>query len=665
MTMTLARPTARAVLPLAALCLGLALPALLLTLRDAAGVLPLGRWPAALLSPDLADPAELLARHALGPRILVSMLAGAALAFAGTLLTQALRNPLAEAATLGTAAGASLALTAATLFAPALLSAGREWVALAGGAAATALSFALASGRGFSPVRLILSGLVVTLTAGSAAATLMALKSDYVSEVFVWQSGSLLQNGDGVAKALAWQLALAILASLPLVRALAIIGIDDRAGAALGLSPTRVRLGTVAIGVVLAAAVTAGVGVVAFLGVAAPALARFVGARTFKARLVVAPILGALMLWLTDRLVSALSTGLEIPAGAATAVFGAPLILALLPRVRSTLPRAEEAPPATRRAPPRLLLAIALAILALVLLTLGFGRSLSGWSWLGAAQWADILPLRAPRVVAAAGAGLLLGAAGAILQRVTGNPMASPELLGVSGGATLGVLALMLASPMALGPVAAAVSAGTGAALATGLVLGLGLRRGAAPERLLLAGFFVSTFASSLAAAFLASGDPRAQWLQTWLTGSTYLVSGGQAASAALAGLTVLALLPLAARWLAILPLGAPVAAALGLPVAASRAALVSLAAVSTALAVLVVGPLSFVGLIAPHTARMLGLRSPGQEAQASALLAAAMLVAADWLGRTVIFPWQVPAGLLAAVLGLPAFIWLMRTGRA
>ncbi|KGM30929.1 iron chelate uptake ABC transporter family permease subunit, partial [Inquilinus limosus] len=117
-------------------------------------------------------------------------------------------------------------------------------------------------------------------------------------------------------------------------------------------------------------------------------------------------------------------------------------------------------------------------------------------------------------------------------------------------------------------------------------------------------------------------------------------------------------------RWLTILPLGPATGRALGVSLARSRAALLLLAAILTAGATLTVGPLSFVGLMAPHIVRMLGLRRPTPQILAAGLLGAGLMVLADWLGRTIAFPWQVPAGLVATFVGGTYFIWLMQRRR-
>ena len=199
-----------------------------------------------------------------------------------------------------------------------------------------------------------------------------------------------------------------------------------------------------------------------------------------------------------------------------------------------------------------------------------------------------------------------------------------------------------------------------GALIALLVILSLSRSSGGVPERVILVGIAVGALLDALVSLLMASGDPRAVLLFNWMTGSTYGV-GTDAALTSLAVVVALAaLLPLLARWLDILPLGADATRALGVPPGLSRVLLLVFAATATAMATLLVGPLSFAGLIAPHVARLLGLRRPLMELAGAALIGALIMVAADFVGRTLAFPWQLPAGLVASMIGAPAFLWLL-----
>ncbi len=342
-------------------------------------------------------------------------------------------------------------------------------------------------------------------------------------------------------------------------------------------------------------------------------------------------------------------------------MIGAPLLLWLLRQVR---PRAAPMQTATVPHPGThatgRIAALWLGALAIAAFALLLGRDAAGWHMSGLAAVLDTSPWRAPRVVAAASAGLLLALAGTILQRLLRNPMASPEVLGISGGALAGVTALVLVLPAAGQP--ALVAAGTaGAVLTTGGLLWFSRHGGEAPERILLAGIAIKALYDGLIGIVAASGSPLWLRLLNWVSGSTYgvdwpLVTGALIAVALLAPL-MLAL----HRWLELLGLGPEAAGARGVPVGRAHLLLLTLAAVATAVATLLVGPLSFVGLMAPHMARMLGLRRARAQLIGAAGIGVIVMVLADWAGRTLLVPHEWPAGLAAAFLGGLYFMWLLR----
>ncbi|WP_284211999.1 iron chelate uptake ABC transporter family permease subunit, partial [Methylobacterium brachythecii] len=261
---------------------------------------------------------------------------------------------------------------------------------------------------------------------------------------------------------------------------------------------------------------------------------------------------------------------------------------------------------------------------------------------------------------AALAAGALLAAAGTLLQRMMGNPMAAPEVLGVSSGAAMGVIIAMFATAAPSRGVQI-VAGGLGAfAVLFGILL-LGRRSAFAPERLLLAGVATSAAFGAIVAVAMATGDPRVGLLLTWLAGSTYQVTGSEAAWFLGVGSVLLALTPMLSRWLDILPLGDPTARAVGLNVGRCRLIIMSVTALMTAAATLIVGPLSFVGLMAPHMARLMGLQRALHHLVGAVILGALLMTFADWAGRVTIFPYQVPSGLLATIIGGPYLMWLLR----
>lgn len=640
----------------------------LFLLAGLASFLVLGRqlppelWWRALVDPDPARLDQLAAHHVLFPRFAVALMVGAALGLAGTILQQVLRNPLAEPATLGISAGAHLSLAVATLWLPDALALGREWVALAGAGLSAAALLALSWRKGLSPVTVVLAGLVLSLYAGSVSGVMVLFNHDLLIGLFLWGAGFLDQQDWGMAAFLAPRLAVLAVAAALVLRPLVLLGLGEGGARSLGLSVVGARLAGLLIAVMLAALTVAAVGVVSFVGLAAPTIVGMAGARRLGQRMLWAPLCGAALLWATDALVlMAPVTYRELPTGAVTAVLGVPMLLWLLPRLRTSAPPVMSAaaqPPRASR--PALVLAGAALLLPLALwMAVALGPGPDGWGWSSGGDLAALAPWRLPRALAALSGGAMLAVAGAVLQRMTGNPLAAPEILGVSSGAILGVIVLMFsADAPERGAQIAAGGAGAVAVLAA--MLALGRKDGFSPDRLLLAGIATSSISGVVVAVLMAGQDPRLQTLVTWLSGSTYMVGWTDGLAAVLLALLAIGAIPFVARWLDLLPLGGGVAAALGVSPSLSRIALFSLSALLTAAATLIVGPLSFVGLMGPHLARMLGLQRAAAHLAGSAMLGGLIMLIADWLGRSVIFPYQVPAGLLASVIGGPFLLWLL-----
>ncbi|WP_262269198.1 Fe(3+)-hydroxamate ABC transporter permease FhuB [Microvirga yunnanensis] len=602
------------------------------------------------------------------PRAVVALLSGAALGLSGALLQQILRNPIADPSTLGISAGAQFAMTAATLFAPALMDTSREAVALVGGLTVAIMLMALSWRRGLEPITIVLAGMVVSLIAMALSATLILAHGEYMMSLLIWGSGSLTQQGWGPAQALAVTLLFSSVACFLLIRPLELLSLADASARSLGVNLPALRLATLAVAVWLATTVTAEVGVLGFVGLAAATLARLGGARTQRDTLVAAPLIGAVILWLTDGLVQLAAHGSAemVPTGAATALLGGPLLLYLLPRLNLSRQAPVSGQPApTRRIayPAPVLAALALLVVAMTTLALLVGRGPDGWNLATGQLLTDLLPFRAPRIAAAGAAGGMLAAAGMILQRMTGNPLASPEVLGVSAGAGIGLAAVLFTvSNAPMGTRLAGATLGVGVVL--GALLFVANRQDRNPERLLLGGLAVGALCNALVSAAMITGDVRAFQLLAWLSGSTNHITRGEATIAVTVAAFLLGLLPLMVRWLEIMPLGPDQARAIGLPVRASRGALTLVAAGLTAASSLVVGPLSFVGLVAPHMARLIGFGRARHQAMAAVLIGTGLMIGADWLSRIVTFPYQVPLGLFASLIGGPYLIWLLHWNR-
>ncbi|MHC1548046.1 Fe(3+)-hydroxamate ABC transporter permease FhuB [Phyllobacterium sp. K27] len=646
-----------------------AVAALILTLLRIEHWIELRHLSWVMVSPDPDNIREMIVHYSLLPRVLTAILCGAALALAGVVFQQVLRNPIAEPTTLGVSAGASLALTVATLWAPSLLAFGRETVALAGAAIAILFVFGVSWGRALSPLSLILAGLVVNFLSGSIAAAVTLFYREYLQSLLIWGTGSLQQNDWSAVSFLLPRLALVWAVTFFLIRPMTLLGLEEEGARNLGLSMKHVRLIGLALAVALSAFVVSAVGMIGFVGLACPAIARLMGARRFRDQLVWAPLLGGSLLWLTDQAVQWFAAGDRelIPTGIAASLLGAPMLLWLLPRLRGAImsPTAHSGDAVARLRRPRLVIVGGLVLVALAAyVALHLGRGLSGWHWSTAADLAYVIDLRAPRMIGSIAGGVMLAIAGTLMQRLTGNPMASPEVLGVTSGAMLGVILAMLVSGVMPDRLGQVLAGGGGAFAVLTIMLLISCKTSFSPERMLLAGIALGTVVSTIMAVLMASGDPRMGILLTWMAGSTYRLEATAAGVTVVIAVASLAVVPFAQRWLDILPLGETMPRAVGVGLALSRLSLLLVIAIITAAATLVIGPMTFVGLMAPHIARMLGFQRAMPQIIAAAVLGALIMLAADWLGRTILFPDQLPAGLVASLIGGPFLLWRLYRGR-
>jgi len=615
--------------------------------------LPRAQWGSALIAPDIDNIQQMLFHYSLLPRLAISLLVGAGLGLVGVLFQQVLRNPLAEPTTLGVATGAQLGMTIITLWAlPGVLAA--QFAALVGACVVGAIVFGVAWGKRLSPVTLILAGLVVSLYCGAVNQLLVIFHHDQLQSMFLWSTGTLTQTDWSIVQRLWPQLLGGVLLTLLLLRPLTLMGLDDGVARNLGLALSLARLAALTLAIVISALLVNAVGIIGFIGLFAPLLAKMLGARRLLSRLILAPLIGALILWLSDQVILWLTrVWMEVSTGSVTALIGAPLLLWLLPRLRSMSAPAMNAGDKVSAERHHVLwfaLAGGAVLMLAVIAALAFGRDAQGWHWASGAMLDELLPWRAPRIFAALIAGVMLAVAGCIIQRLTGNPMASPEVLGISSGAAFGVVLMLFFVPgNAFGWLMPAGS--IGAAVTLLIIMIAAGRGGFSPHRMLLAGMALSTAFTMLLMMLQASGDPRMAQILTWISGSTYNATNEQVVSTGVAMIILLALVPLCRRWLTVLPLGGDTARSVGMALSASRIGLLLLAASLTATATLTIGPLSFIGLMArtmPHIVM-------------SALTGGILLVFADWCGRMVLFPYQIPAGLLSTFIGAPYFIYLLR----
>ncbi|WP_308220920.1 iron ABC transporter permease [Microbacterium sp. CIAB417] len=616
------------------------------------------------------------------PRLAAGVTVGIALGVAGTLLQSLSRNSLASPDTLGVTAGSYLAVTVVAAFGIAVPTWASGTVAFAGGLVGAVIVLGLAGGAASSTTRLVLAGSALAMAFQAGTSTLLILFSEETDGLLAWGSGSLTQlNLDAFLQA-APVVALVLAIAILMGRRFDVLALGDDTASSLGV-PIR---STRAVGILFAVALTAVsvtlAGPLGFVGLCAPVLARLLtrvipGLTRHVFLLPASGLIGALVVILADAVLRAIlgaEAAISIPTGVATTLLGAVILVLMARRLRDAGPTRE--PPKVRfgvRSSRRYWIVLVLSsvgVAGIVVAGLLLGTSLLRTGdvalWLqGEAppQIAFALSERAPRIAAAVCAGAALALSGALIQAVSRNPLADPGILGVTGGAGLGaVIVVTSAVASTAGMIVAAV---VGALLAFALVYLLAWRRGLNADRFILIGIGVSYGTVALTTFVLLRANP---WdtpkIYTWLSGTTYGRVWEQIIPIAVVLLIAIPLAFALRREEDVLALDEDTPRLVGIGLERTRLVLLVTAAVLAALSVTAVGVIGFVGLVAPHAARALVGARHARVLPVSVLLGALLVGAADTIGRTVIAPEQLPAGLVVALLGAPYFVWLLWRSR-
>lgn len=272
-----------------------------------------------------------------------------------------------------------------------------------------------------------------------------------------------------------------------------------------------------------------------------------------------------------------------------------------------------------------------------------------------------LMTLRLPRLLVALLVGAALGVSGAILQGIVRNPLASPDIIGISGGAAFAAVAFIAFFAGSVGIRWLPLAAFAGAALVSLVIYTLAWNKGVTPTRLVLIGIGISAITGALTMLMITISPIRAaSQAYIWMTGSIYGASWDQ----------VLTLLPwilvfvpfalIYARHISAQALGDDVAAGLGSSVQLHRSVLLLICVALTGSAVSIAGAIGFVGLIAPHIARKLVGPAFGALIPTAACIGALLVIVADTIGRTAFAPLDIPAGVFTAAVGAPFFIYLL-----
>jgi iron complex transport system permease protein len=610
------------------------------------------------------------------PRLLTALLLGVALGVAGSGMQSVARNPLAAPDTLAVNSGAYLAVVSFSAFGISLPTLPAGGAAFVGALAAAFLVLAL-SGAGATTPRLVLVGSAVTLALQSLTILLLLMYEQETVGLFAWGSGSLsVANLDATAQMAPVVLA-ATVALVAMGRSLDILALGDDNATVLGLKVRRTRIGAVLLTVALTAAAVTVAGPVGFVGLCAPVITRLLiaGEGRHRVLLPLSGLVGVVLVLGADvflRAVMGSAEALRVPTGVMTTVLGAIVLVWLARRGRSSGSRRQA--PAGRvgvAGSRRRLVAISAIVTVLLVaapvvgLMLGDRMVLLGdlMNWVSGRTGTAltfVLDQRLPRVLAALTAGAALAVSGCGIQSVSRNPLAEPGLLGITSGAGLGAIGLITFVPMATAWQIAG-AAGAGAAVVFVLVYGLAWRSGLDSDRLVIIGIGLWSGGMALITLLIVTSDPwNTAKALTWLSGSTYGRTLDQIVPGAVALALLVPVLWSRHRELDLQSVDDDTPRILGLPLERSRLVVLVSAGILAATAVSVIGVVAFVGLVAPHLARSLVGGRNARVIPVAAALGAILVSVADTLGRTVIAPAQIPAGLVIALVGTPYFVLVL-----
>ncbi|WP_038865301.1 Fe(3+)-hydroxamate ABC transporter permease FhuB [Vibrio jasicida] len=599
------------------------------------------------------------------PRLVMAILVGGTLGTIGSLFQQLTQNRMMSPLTLGTSSGAWLGLVILNVVAPMLVAQYSVWFALIGALLAMGLIVSIVGIKNMSGLPIVLAGMAVNLLLGAFATAIILLNDQYAQNLFVWGAGDLGQNG--------WEQVLWLMPKLlPIFaifllapRVLTLLSIGTEGAAARGLNIGTTFFVLMVIGVWLVSVSITSVGVISFIGLIAPNIARHLGFLKAKSELIASCVLGALLLCVTDSLAIFLAQwSLDmIPTGTATAVIGAPALIIIARKQMS----AQDQLFFSMSKGPKFISPLAYFLLGAMISGL---LALSALSQPSSDMSYFIIPdafewsIRWPRMLTAIFAGGGLAVAGVILQRLVYNPLASPDILGVSAGAVLALIFSSLFMGYSIHSLSPWV-AFLGSAIALCLLLLLGKKHQFAPSILILTGISLTAVLEALVQFSLTRVGEGKYTLLAWLAGSTYRVEPDAAMIMAIVITVCIGVALLLSRWVTLIATGRQFASARGLNINIAYVALLCIVAILCSMVTTTMGPVAFVGLLAPHIAAMVGARLVREQILLSFLIGAALMLFADWLGQVVVFPAQLAAGTLVSIIGGSYFIFLLLKSRS
>ncbi|MFB4169550.1 iron ABC transporter permease [Virgibacillus sp. JSM 102003] len=608
------------------------------------------------------------------PRAVMGIIAGGALAVAGVVLQTVTKNPLSSASTLGIHSGTYFAVVFSTVFFPAALVGNGIIVAFLGGILTFLIVFILSGGNSATPVRMVLAGMIVTFLFSSLTSVLQIFYENETAGLFLWGSGTLVQNDwSGVNFSLPF-VVIGLAVILGFTFKMDTLTLGDDVAVALGQNVNVVKFVSIVAAVLLTSVTVSVVGPIGFVGLVAPHIIKLIGYRKHLPLVIASFIWGGNVLLFADVLARVIDPSFsELPVGAITALIGAPWLIYLVLRMkRSKYGEENSAVMAGKKTISMPLKVVIPLLISIIILTMIVSLASGNYGFEPVLLWNTffgesndfmlglIVDLRLPRALVALLSGMILAVSGLIFQGVLRNPLADPSVIGITSGAGVGALLTMYV--FGVSAVWVPIGAMAGSFVFFVFVMILAIRAQFQPTILALLGIGVSAFGSAIIQILVVQADMGVASALTWLSGTTYAKGWSELLDFLIWPVVILfPLLLIRIRVLDTLSLGDDTAKGLGLNIMSARFQLALIATLLAAFSVAAVGAIGFVGLIAPHAARLLVGPSNQRLLPVTILVGGALLVIADLFSRTLLAPNEIPSGILVAIIGAPYFLWLMK----
>ncbi|HEC1888889.1 TPA: iron ABC transporter permease [Campylobacter jejuni] len=578
-------------------------------------------------------------------RFFMCLLCGFLLAFSSLILRIVMQNPLASDTTLGIAPSASFTILIATLFFPSFLNISKVLMGFIGAFSILFLMFIFMLKKYLNSASIIFLGLINGMVFSALSSLLVLFYPEESKAFLLFNSGYLTQNNFKNVIEFFCYSSVALVSLYFFIPHLKILNLGDELASSVGQNIFYVKFFALCLSAYFITLVVSFIGVISFLGLFASVCAGFFKIKNIRKEFAICGFLGFFLLFGVDLFLQILQIlkGIDLPTGGVLALIGSPLfIFAVLKILKETFNN-DDIYMSCYFKEKYIIAGLILLVLMLFFLNLYFDFSTLGFKNISD----EILVLRLNRLFILFLCGILLALVGFILQRLSFNPIASPEMLGINSGASLGVLFALYFS---LGYIQ--IFAIMGALLVLCFMFFLSIKFNINMQKIILIGVAIMFFVDALGKIFLSSGDFRAYAFLAYTQAGFINIDENLSLFLLIYTGVFLFVLYMLYPGLKIFSLGENCALSVGLNITKFRIVFLILSACACALISLCIGPFSFIGLLATYIVRLLGIKKLYNQLLSTALLGICLIFLAYFISKVILFPYEIPLGIVATLLG-------------